>query len=108
MGSFAESLVVDAFPASRNGSLRHRINPDNPPAPKPLICRTGVMKHRHEEDTRNLKKWLLFLFAYAVSMTMLVVGLYASEVLNKTSEQLILVTVIIHGIYLYLRSQRDT
>ena len=66
------------------------------------------MKHRHEEDTRNLKKWLLFLFAYAVSMTMLVVGLYASEVLNKTSEQLILVTVIIHGIYLYLRSQRDT
>ena len=66
------------------------------------------MKHRHEEDTRNLKKWLLFLFAYAVSMTMLVVGLYVSEVLNKTSEQLILVTVIIHGIYLYLRVQRDT
>ena len=65
------------------------------------------MKHRHEEDTRNLKKWLLFLFAYAVSMTMLVVSLYASEVLNKTSEQLILVTVIIHGIYLYLRVQRD-
>ena len=65
------------------------------------------MKNRHEEDTRNLKKWLLFLFAYAVSMTMLVVGLYASEVLNKTSEQLILVTVIIHGIYLYLRVQRD-
>ena len=40
-------------------------------------------------------------------MTMLVVGLYASEVLNKTSEQLILVTVIIHGIYLYLRGQKD-
>ena len=65
------------------------------------------MKYRHEEDTKNLRKWLLFLFAYAVSMTMLVVGLYASEVLNKTSEQLILVTVIIHGIYLYLRVQRD-
>ena len=65
------------------------------------------MKHRHEEDTSNLKKWLLLLFAYAVSMTMLVVGLYASEVLNKTSEQLILVTIIIHGIYLYLRAQRD-
>ena len=45
------------------------------------------MKYRHEEDTRNLKKWLLFLFAYAVSMTMLMVGLYASEVLNKTSRQ---------------------
>ena len=66
------------------------------------------MKYRHEEDTKNLRKWLLFLFAYAVSMTMLVVGLYASEVLNKTSEQLILVTVIIHGIYLYLRVRRDT
>ena len=66
------------------------------------------MKYRHEEETKNLKKWLLFLFAYAISMTMLVVGLYASEVLNKTSEQLVLVTVIIHGIYLYLRVRRDT
>ena len=66
------------------------------------------MKYRHEEDTKNLKKWLLFLFAYAVSMTMLMVGLSASEVLNKTSRQLILTTLGIHALYLCIKVQRDT
>ena len=61
------------------------------------------MENKHMADTAGLRGWLKVISSYAVSMTVLIGGIYASEVLNQTSGSIISATIIIHMINLFLR-----